>query len=194
MAKALPLEVLSDRKVKKWQKFAKERKCALVEAVGVSPLEEMIYMWKGYARIKPELLAQSIKVLEWQPPVDETGNVKSCLTEHDEKVLLAFLKGVLTRHMGDYTRAKEIFEKEVIAVDKATMKGEDWVPPSAHYEMGVAIWKESGLKEAKAIHEWLTKCTGWESYELDNRLGMRATTALDVFKQAEEAEKTAVPV
>lgn len=48
MARALPLETFTDRKVKKWQRFAKERKCGLVEAVGVSPLEEMIYMWSTY--------------------------------------------------------------------------------------------------------------------------------------------------
>ncbi|KAK6544424.1 Mitochondrial outer membrane protein iml2 [Orbilia ellipsospora] len=193
MARALPLEVLSDRKVKKWQKFAKERKCTLVEAIGVSPLEEMLYMWNGFARMNKELISKSIKVLDWKPPVEEEQKPKSCITEKDEKVLLSFLNGVLARHMEELPRAKEIFEKEVIPVEKVVMKGEDWVPPSAHYEMAVVIWKESGMKEAKAITEYLNKCAGWESYELDNRLGLRATTALDVIKQSEAADKAAVP-
>ncbi|KAF3929334.1 hypothetical protein AA313_de0209700 [Arthrobotrys entomopaga] len=169
MARPLPLEVLSDRKVKKWQKFAKERNCTLVEAIGVSPLEEMNYMWNGFARMNKELITKSRTVLAWKPPVGEEQNPKSCITEKDEKVLLSFLNGVLARHMDEFAQAKEIFEKEVILVEKSVMKGEDWVPPSAHYEMAVVIWKESGMKEAKAINEYLNKCAGWESYELDNR-------------------------
>ncbi|KAF3905430.1 hypothetical protein ABW20_dc0101663 [Dactylellina cionopaga] len=127
MARALPLEVFTDRKVKKWQKYAKERKCSLVDAIGVSPLEEMIYMWNGFARMNKELIAMSVKVLEWQPPADESGKPKSCITEPDEKVLLSFLKGVLARHQDDFTRAREILEKEVLTVDKVVMKGEDWI-------------------------------------------------------------------
>ncbi|EPS40704.1 hypothetical protein H072_5403 [Dactylellina haptotyla CBS 200.50] len=192
MARALPLEVLSDRKVKKWQKFAKERKCSLVEAIGVSPLEEMIYMWNGFARMNKELIAKSAKVLAWAPPAEEIENPKSCITEHEEKVLSAFLKAVTTRHMDDLPKAKEMFE-EVIAVDKYTMKGESWVPPSAHYEMAVVIWKEHGIKESKSTNEYLTKCAQWESYELDGRLGLRATIALGMLKRAAEADTAAAP-
>lgn len=45
MAKSLPLETYCDRKVKKWKRFAAARNCKLVEVIGVSPLEDMIYMW-----------------------------------------------------------------------------------------------------------------------------------------------------
>ncbi|KAK6335611.1 Mitochondrial outer membrane protein iml2 [Orbilia brochopaga] len=192
MARALPLEVFADRKVKKWQKFASARKCSLVEAVGVSPVEEMIYLWNGYARMNQEYIDVSVRVLEWQPPNDG-GKPKSCITELDEKVLLAFMKAVLARHQGDLERSRQILEKEVIPVDKNLLKAEDWVAPSAQYEMAAVIWAESGIKEAAKITEYLNKCAGWESYELDNRLGVRATTALDVIRQSQEAEKVAAP-
>ncbi|KAK6531346.1 Mitochondrial outer membrane protein iml2 [Arthrobotrys megalospora] len=186
MARTLPLETFTDRKVKKWQRFAKERKCALVEAVGVSPLEEMIYMWNGFTRMDSGLIAQSLKNLEWQPPAEEAENPKSCITELDEKVVQSFLKGVVARHQGEYAKSKEIFEKEVLSVDKLKLKEENWVLPSTQYEMAVVIWNESGMKESKVINEYLTKCATWETYELDNRLGLRASMGLDVLKHAAE--------
>ncbi|KAK6499636.1 Mitochondrial outer membrane protein iml2, variant 2 [Arthrobotrys musiformis] len=184
MARTLPLETFTDRKVKKWQKFAKERKCTMIEAVGVSPLEEMIYMWNGFTRMDEGLIAQSLKNLEWQPPAEEAEKPKSCITELDEKVVQSFLKGVLARHQGEYARAREIFEKEVVSVDKLKLKEENWVLPSTQYEIAVTIWKESGIKESKTISEYLTKCASWETYELDNRLGLRASMGLDVLKHA----------
>ncbi|KAK6363628.1 Mitochondrial outer membrane protein iml2 [Orbilia blumenaviensis] len=184
MARTLPLETFTDRKVKKWQRFAKERKCRLVDAVGVSPLEEMIYMWNGFTRMNDELIAQSIKSIEWQPPAEEAENPKSCITELDEKVVQSFLKAVLARHLGEFSKAREIFEKEVVTVDKLKLKEENWVLPSTQYEIAVIIWKEHGVKESKTIHEHLTKSASWESYELDNRLGLRASMGLDVLKHA----------
>ncbi|KAF3939504.1 hypothetical protein ABW19_dt0207527 [Dactylella cylindrospora] len=191
MARALPLEVFADGKVKKWQKFAKLRNCRLVDAVGVSPVEEMIYMWNGFKRMDKDLLNHSAKVLDWQPPAEEAENPKSCITEMDEQVLLAFLRGVSARNQGELEKSREILEKQVLSVDKNLMKGpdrEDWVVPSAHYEIAVTIWLQSGLKEVTLIRDYLTKCTQWEAYGLDNRLGLRANTALDVLKHAEDGD------
>ncbi|EWC48361.1 hypothetical protein DRE_02130 [Drechslerella stenobrocha 248] len=191
MARALPLEVFADRKVKKWQKFASSRKCSLVDAVGVSPVEEMIYLWNGFARMNEEYIECSVKALDWQPPQDAKGKTMSCITELDEKVMLAFMKAVLARHQGDLERSKRMLETEVIAIDKNLLKGEDWVAPSAHYEMAAVLWQEAGMKEATTISDHLNKCAGWESYELDNRLGVRATTALYVIQRSQEAEQAA---
>lgn len=74
-----------------------------------------------------ELIAQSLKNLEWQPPAEEAENPKSCITELDEKVVQSFLKGVVARHQGEYAKSKEIFEKEVLSVDKLKLKEENWV-------------------------------------------------------------------
>jgi Protein of unknown function (DUF3808) len=45
MAQGLPLEVFADKKIKKWNARAKERGVRLIDAVGVSPVEEMMYFW-----------------------------------------------------------------------------------------------------------------------------------------------------
>lgn len=45
MAQGLPLEVFADRKIKKWKARAQAQGVRLVEGVGVSPVEEMLYFW-----------------------------------------------------------------------------------------------------------------------------------------------------
>lgn len=45
MAQSLPLETFADRKIKKWQARATAKGVRLVDGAGVSPIEEMIYVW-----------------------------------------------------------------------------------------------------------------------------------------------------
>jgi len=45
MAKSLPLDLFVERKVKKWEAHSKEYNLRFIESVGISPAEEMIYLW-----------------------------------------------------------------------------------------------------------------------------------------------------
>ena len=49
MARALPLEIFADRKVRKWQARATANGSRLVDGAGVSPIEEMVYIWSKKA-------------------------------------------------------------------------------------------------------------------------------------------------
>lgn len=73
-----------------------------------------------------DLIEFSLKTLEWKPP-SQDDKLKSCLTELDETVLLAFLRSVVIRYQGNLELAKEIMENEVLSVDKVLLKEESWI-------------------------------------------------------------------
>ncbi len=107
----------------------------------------------------------------------------------DEKAIHALLCAATLRSLGDYPQAKNLLQEHILCHDRQLFKGplkEDWVAPSAHYEMAVLCWLEShghekdgggdsgddgeGRKEKlRECGEWLEKAAKWESFELDSR-------------------------
>lgn len=63
------------------------------------------------------------------------------------------------------------------------------IAPTAHYEWAVVLWKEHELKEHVEIKNWLTKVANWGPFDLDARVGLRVTTALDTINRMEEWER-----
>ncbi len=179
MAKQLPFDVFISRKVQKWESRATERNSSLVDAIGVSPLEEMIFFWNGYKRMRNDHLQVSLQNLAWS---ESPANAEHWAQEDlDEKSILVILRAATMRNMGNTTEAKALLEKEVIAVDKALFKGhlkDSWTAPCARYEMAANLWQE-----AEAVHgdesekvrllveckEWLDEVTSWEAFDLNAR-------------------------
>jgi len=61
---------------------------------------------------------------------------------------------------------------------------DDWVLPSAHYEMAVIAWQEKDLPganfKAKVLEcgDWLDKTANWaEPYALENRMAFKLSTS-----------------
>lgn len=53
----------------------------------------------------------------------------------------------------------------------------------------MALWKEHGQKEHAEIKIWLNKAANWGPFDLDARVGLRVTTALDTINRLEVWER-----
>ena len=203
MARQLPFDIFVTRKVKKWEARAQNWKVPFVDAVGVSPLEEMIFLWNGYKRQNGSQLETSLERLAWS----ETNNMWS-REGSDEKAVLAVLRAATLRNLGRWDEAKQTLRSDVLSIDKAELKGglkDDWTAPSAHYEMGVVCWMQRGeaVKEragaevegrwVKECEDWVEKAAKWESYELDARIGLKIATAQDTLKRWYEKKEKVKP-
>jgi hypothetical protein len=172
MGKQLPFDAFVGRKIQKWEHRAKEWHCEFIDAVGVAPIEEMIYFWNGYKRMRPKHLEVSMKKLDWST---NEANPHWSKEGIDEQSILKLLKAVVLRNLDKREEARVILE-ELVTHSWYDFKGglkDNWTLPVAHYEMAVTYWKdycEDGktvsLNEAK---KWLDKAAGWEAYDLDAR-------------------------
>ena len=195
MARQLPFDVFVTRKIKKWEARALEHKVPFIDAIGVSPLEEMIFFWNGYKRMNSSQLEDSLAVLAWSE--DKASNSLWAREGPDERAILAVLRAAVLRNLQRWNQAKSTLTVGVLNEDKAELKGglkDDWTAPAAHYEMGAISWlqrveiaqrgKKDWAEEEKYVKEseaWIEKTARWESYELDARIGLKVATAQDTL-------------
>ncbi|ORX91979.1 outer membrane protein Iml2/Tetratricopeptide repeat protein 39 [Clohesyomyces aquaticus] len=184
MAKQLPFDVFVTRKIQKWEQRANDWSCDIVDAVGVSPIEEMIFFWAGYKRMKNSHLQISLDNLAWSESKENPYWEKEGL---DEKGVLALLRAAVLRCMDETDKAKGVLRTEILAHDKNLFKGplkDSWTAPCARYEMAANVWREADREgrpenEKEKLEEcktWLEEVSRWESYDLDARTGMKITT------------------
>ena len=147
----------------------------MIDAIGVSPFEEMIYFWNGYRRMRTEHLNLSLSVLAWAD--DPSRNPNLHRETIDERATLALLRSVVYRHLGDTGQAKAQLGEHVLCHDWASYKvplHENWIGPIAHYELAVILWRErdgsaedtARVKEAAVL---LEKVSRWEKFDLNAR-------------------------
>ncbi len=195
MARQLPFDLFVTRKINKWESRAKEWKISFIDAVGVSPVEEMIFLWNGYKRMDEEQLNGSLRALAWSDRQDSTNQTWK-KEGADEHAILAVLRGATLRNLRRWDEAVSIIQSKVLTIDKAELKGgnkDDWTAPAAHYEMGVVCWmrrREAGGKgeedHVKECDMWVEKAARWEGYELDARIGLKVATAQDTLRKWRE--------
>ena len=199
MARQLPFDIFVSRKVKKWDQRSRDWDVPFVDAVGISPVEEMIFFWNGYKRMNPQQLEQSMDRLAWS---ENTATNPTWTREGaDERALLSVLRGATLRNLKRLDEARKVQRIGVLDVDWNELKGglrDDWTAPASHYEMGVICWIESreaaqkqrglGAEEAlvRESEIWIEKAARWESYELDARIGLKIATAQDTLKKWRE--------
>jgi hypothetical protein len=173
MARQLPFDVFVGRKLQKWQQRAKDYNLDLADAVGVSPIEEMIYFWNGFKKMPTIRLEESLQKLSWS---ESSSKVPWTEDSVDEHAIQAVLKATILRNLGRTTEARETMQTHVLSRDKSEFKGgfkDNWTCPVAHYEMGVNYWfdylKSSEQTDLSSCIDWLDKAASWESYDLDAR-------------------------
>lgn len=172
MANELPFDTFVTRKLKKWKAKAERLDIDIVDAAGPTPIEEMIYYYGGQKWMDASQLEQSLTAI---------NQCKSSVLWEDEAVdercIYALLKGVVLRAQGNLEEAKTQF-MQVLAQDRREFQGalnDNWVQPSACYEMAIVAWREKGLdgnNEADKLSEcaaYLDRVARWGSYELDIR-------------------------
>ncbi|KAL5357024.1 mitochondrial outer membrane protein iml2 [Aspergillus floccosus] len=217
MARQLPFDVFVARKIAKWEARAKEWKVPLVDAVGVDPIEEMIFFWNGHSRMTQAHLEESLQHLAWS---ESDANKNWSREGPEEKAILQLVRAAVLRSMRKHTEAKDLLQRGVLDYDKSLFVGhlkDDWIGPAAHFEMAANLWmerptynaihggpdaaeKSSSVSEdtgegaqqleRKKVHrckEYLEKAARWESYELDARIGLKVTAALEAVHKWEAA-------
>lgn len=128
-----PLESFIGRKIQKWKTRASVRNIDFVDAVGVSPLEEMIFLWNGHMRMSESQLKQSLADLQWS----ETNDANWKSEDPDEHAIFAILKSVILRNQGRFEEAKKLLTQQIISKGQIASNGstqESWPFPLAHLE------------------------------------------------------------
>jgi hypothetical protein len=215
MARQLPFDVFVVRKIAKWEARAKEWGVPLVDAVGVDPIEEMIFFWNGHSRMTQEQLEDSLARLSWS---ESDANRTWSREGPEEKGIYQILRAGVLRSMRRHDEAKEIIRTSIFALDKSTFKGrhkDDWVYPVAYFEMAANLWMErstyiaqhggpaSKVSESedpaaaekelvRECKENLQKAARWESYEQEARFGLKVTAALEAVAKWEVQNSTKV--
>ncbi|KAM3418745.1 hypothetical protein BST61_g4719 [Cercospora zeina] len=187
MARQLPLDVYINRKLVKWQHRAKTRDCDLIDAIGVSPLEEMVYFWNGYKRMSQAHLQESMARLVWSH--DQPTWPGEAV---DETAVCAVLQAAVLRNLGKTEEAKKMLGEHVFCYEPHQITtcahADNWALPVAHYELSVCHWYEAGGQDGdtaklKQCSDELAKVERWGGFELDARVGLKLTTARQTLTQ-----------
>lgn len=212
MGRQLPFDQYVQRKVNKWTVYSQTWGCTFLEAVGVPPVEESVFLWNGYKKMNESQLRKSLQNLQRAE--------KSAYWDKqaiDEKSINALLQATIYRHLRRHKEAKAVLETVVFPYDKTAFSGQHmdtWPAPAAYYEHAVNSWQQRneyvvrfGTSIVGPTANWekisvadinadrilvaearkhVEKAKNWGSYELDARIGMKVTAALGAISKWEK--------
>jgi hypothetical protein len=192
MARQLPFDVFITRKISKWTARSEQRGCSLIEAIGVSPLEEMIYFWSGYRRMAAPQLQDSLAALARSPNAAGTASTDHAEPQ-DEQAIASLLTATINRFLGDLPSAASSLTP-LLTLTPANLRSaggvhaDTWPVPVAHYERAVVYWEEAGHE--RGDRALLEKCSDElravetaEAFDLDARVGLKVTTGRETLRR-----------
>lgn len=118
MARQMPFEVWVNRKVNKWTERAASLGVDLVDAVGASPVQEMVYLWNGAKRMDGPLLEKALSCLEWSRCTAPAEAVDKMRAVPDESAIRGLAASALIRASGRVDEARRVLKEEVLCHDK----------------------------------------------------------------------------
>ncbi|CAJ2512765.1 Uu.00g008840.m01.CDS01 [Anthostomella pinea] len=151
MSRPMPFELFVARKVKKWEERSKALGVDLVDAVGVSPTQEMVYLWNGLKKMQAPELEKLGQALSWDRLTASEEARTKIKAETDEHAVREVCRAAIIRALGRFDEARSILE-EVLVLDKLAFKGptkDDYALPAATYEMAVLAWVEGQNPELR---------------------------------------------
>ncbi|KAI0006335.1 breast cancer protein [Xylariaceae sp. FL0662B] len=151
LAKPLPFEQFVTRKIQKWEERSKDLNIDLVDAVGISPAQEMVYLWNGIKKMEAPELEMSARALSWERLTSPEEARDRIMAETDEQAARDVCRAAIVRALGRFEEAQQLLEA-VLAIDKLAFKGptkDDYALPAAHYEMAVLAWAEVQQPEVR---------------------------------------------
>lgn len=182
MTKQIPFDVFCVNKIKGWEARAKTSKCSLVDAIGVSPLTEMVYFWNGMKKMNPAELERSLAVLAWERVGAAAETIQADI---DERAVQTVLRASVLRHLGRTDEARQCLLDQVLSYTRSDFHPTSWTSKNAPYEMACLAWTEKDLAthdETRSVVEcadWLERLQhGPESFVLDTRLAFKITISL----------------
>ncbi|KAK2590847.1 Mitochondrial outer membrane protein iml2 [Conoideocrella luteorostrata] len=199
MARQLPLETFAQRKIAKWEDYAKRFDVDLADAVGTSPAIEICYMWNGQKRMSERELSKAMEHLDWTRCTAGPDIVETLKSQKDDMAVAAISVSSILQGMGKMDEAVAMLDEHVLSHDRYAFKGghkDDYVLPVANYELAVVAWMEccnpvgqtpeeiNEYRRTKAneCQEHLEKVKAWESFVLDARVGMRVQSGLQTLE------------
>lgn len=210
MAKTMPFDVFTLRKLNQWKATAKANKIHIVDAIGTSPIHEVIYFWNGFGRMLPQDLEESISLLGYTadpkaPHSFNDGSDKDIIEENEDEALIRYLlQSISLRSLGKVEEGFELLKTKVISkiyvetpnrghypsglpkVHFTKTNHDPWVAPCAVYELAVFVWQQEGVKSIQKVRDYLDIAHSWgDDYELSTRVGLKIKTAVTRLENIE---------
>jgi hypothetical protein len=114
MSRDLPFDTYIVRKVAKWEERVKMWQLDLVDAIGVSPLAEMIFFWGGLKKQDAALLEKTLDILKWER-VSHTEKFKDDL---DETAIHAVINAAVLRNLERRDEARGFLTGKILNHDR----------------------------------------------------------------------------
>ncbi|KAK8000965.1 Breast cancer protein [Apiospora marii] len=185
MARPMPFEVYVSRKISKWEERQKLLGIDFVDAAGLSPGQEMVFLWNGTKKMAKAELDLSEQMLSWDRLTAPEGAKAKIMAECDEQVIKDVCLAAIRRCGGELDEAERLLTG-ALEIDRNLFKGplkDDWAQPAAAYEMAAVTWwrvqrKKSGVSVVIGDEKVDTQSTTSNGEPLSDTEWLKQQTAL----------------